>query len=332
MIETDHGQDSSDRFVCRDRQVFARDRPDGDPADRRRAAGLIMVSMRILVTGHRGNVGVPVAARLRALGHEVAGFDLADGQDLLDAVAVRRAAEGCGAVVHLGALAHDSAGSPEQIMAVNVLGTWHVLLAAEAAGVGRVVSFSSAQVFGIAEGEQLPLYFPVDDAHPLRAMRPYGLSKRLAEELCDGFAARTGIAVVSLRPVHVWDPGYYHRIEQLRQADPASEWLPFWEYGAFVDARDVASAVECALAAPVTGHHRAVLCAADSCSSAPSLELAGRLAPGVPVIRPERYARSPAAALVDCSVARTLLTWRPAYTWSDRGRRPACVPAGGRPE
>ena len=72
-------------------------------------------------------------------------------------------------------------------MAVNVLGTWHVLLAAEAAGAGRVISFSSAQVFGIAEGERLPDYFPVDDAHPRRAMRPYGLSKRLGEDLCEGF-------------------------------------------------------------------------------------------------------------------------------------------------
>ena len=74
-------------------------------------------------------------------------------------------------------LAHDTAGSPEQIMAVNVLGTWHVLLAAEAAGMSRVIHFSSAQVFGIAEGERLPDYFPVDDAHPRRATRPYGLSK-----------------------------------------------------------------------------------------------------------------------------------------------------------
>jgi len=71
-------------------------------------------------------------------------------------------------------------------MAVNVLGTWHVLLAAEAAGAGRVIVFSSAQVFGIAEGERLPGYFPVDDAHPRRAARPYGLSKRLAEDLCEG--------------------------------------------------------------------------------------------------------------------------------------------------
>jgi UDP-glucose 4-epimerase len=103
--------------------------------------------------------------------------------------------------VHLAALADDSAGSPEQIMAVNVLGTWHVLLAAEAADAGRVICFSSAQVFGIAEGERLPDYFPVDDAHPRRAMRPYGLSKRLAEDLCEGFTARTGIASSARRRV-----------------------------------------------------------------------------------------------------------------------------------
>jgi nucleoside-diphosphate-sugar epimerase len=152
--------------------------------------------------------------------------------------------------VHLGALAHDTAGSPEQIMAVNVLGTWHVLLAAEAAGVTRVIHFSSAQVFGIAEGERLPAYFPVDDAHPRRAMRAYGLSKCLAEDLCAGFAARTGIASLSLRPVWVWDPGQYQRIEMQRRAEPRSEWEPFWEYGAFVDVRDVATAVEQALTVP----------------------------------------------------------------------------------
>jgi UDP-glucose 4-epimerase len=276
--------------------------------------------MRILVTGQRGNVGVPVAARLRALGHQVAGFDLADGQDLLDPVAVRQAADGCAAIVHLGGLAHDSAGSPEQIMAVNVLGSWHVLLAAQAAGASRVVSFSSAQVFGTAEGERLPDYFPVDDDHPRRAMRPYGLSKRLAEELCDGFAARSGIAVVSLRPVHVWGPDFYQEVERRRRADPAAEWQPFWEFGAFVDARDVAAAVECALAAPVTGHVRAVLCAADIAGSAPALDLAGRLAPGVPVTDPARYAADPWQALFDCSVARNVLGWRPAYSWSTRGQ------------
>jgi UDP-glucose 4-epimerase len=79
--------------------------------------------VRILVTGNLGHVGAPVAAHLERLGHDVVGYDRLDGHDLLDPAAVRRVAGGCDAVVHAGALAHDSAGSPEEIMAVNVLGT-----------------------------------------------------------------------------------------------------------------------------------------------------------------------------------------------------------------
>jgi len=272
--------------------------------------------MRILVTGHRGNVGVPVAGHLERLGHEVVGFDRVDGADLLDLAQVRRAAAGCAAIVHLGAIAHDTAGRPEQIMAVNVLGTWHVLLAAEAASVTRVIHFSSAQVFGLAEGERLPDYLPVDDAHPRRAMRAYGLSKSLAEDLCAGFTARTGIASVSLRPVWVWDPGQYQRIARLWRAAPRSEWEPYWEYGAFVDVRDVATAVQQALTVPLAGHHRALLCAADVAATAPSLDLAARLAPDVPITDPARYRTDPRRALMDCSVAETTLGWRPRYRWS----------------
>ena len=84
--------------------------------------------MRVLVTGHLGKVGHHVAEDLERTGHRVIGFDIVEGADLLDAAAVNQAAVRCDAIVHLGALAHDTAGTPEQIMAVNVLGTWHVLL------------------------------------------------------------------------------------------------------------------------------------------------------------------------------------------------------------
>jgi UDP-glucose 4-epimerase len=275
--------------------------------------------MRVLVTGDRGKVGVPVAAYLRRSGYEVRGFDLADGADVLDLAAVSRAAEGCEAIVHLAALAHDTAGPPEQIMAVNVLGTWHVLMAAEAAGMSRVVCFSSAQALGIAEGERLPDYFPLDDDHPRRAMRPYGLSKVLGEDLCEGFTARTGIATVCFRPVAVWDEGRYARVEDQWRAQPSSEWEPFWEYGAFVDARDVAAAVDLALTVPLAGHHRALLCAADIAATGPSLDLTARFAPDVPVTDPERYLADPYAALIDCRAAATTLGWKAAYRWSRRG-------------
>lgn len=283
------------------------------------AKSAILSRCAFWVTGDRGGIGVHAVARLKRVGHAVAGFDLADGADLLDLAAVERAAAGCQAIVHLGAIPHDTAGSPERIMAVNVLGTWHVLLAAAAAGVARVIHFSSVQALGITEGERLPDYFPIDDKHPRRAIRPYGLSKRLAEDLCAGFTARIGIPTVSLRPVAVWSPEIYAQVEERRAADPRSESEPFWEYGAFVDVRDVAEAVERSLAAPLSGHHRALLCAADISASAPSLELAGRLAPAVPVRDPGRYTADPWRALVDCSAAEVLLGWRPRHRWSDRG-------------
>jgi len=274
--------------------------------------------VRILVTGHAGKIGRAVHDRLVARGDTVVGFDVAEGDDLLDFAAVTRAAEGCEAVIHLAALAHDTAGSPEDIMAVNVLGTWHVLLAAEAAGATRVAHFSSTQALGISEGEHLPDYFPVDDRHPRRAMRPYGLSKRLGEEMCDGFTARTGIPTISLRPVAVWDDADRAQVAASRQEYPSSEWQPFWEYGSWVDVEDVAAAALLAVDVPFQGHHRALLCASDISASAPSLEMAARLTPGVPVRDPARYDADPWRSLIECTVAEDVLGWRPVRRWGDR--------------
>jgi nucleoside-diphosphate-sugar epimerase len=276
--------------------------------------------VRILVTGHRGHVGAAVTAHLERLGHSTVGFDRADGDDLRDFDAVRRATDGCEAVVHAGAIPHDNMGSPQDIMAVNVQGTWHVLLAAEAAGARRVVYFSSIQVFGTAEGERLPDYFPVDDAHPRRATRPYGLSKALAEDLCAGFTARTGIPTVALRPSWVWSPRWYAAIEERWRADPAAEWSPTWEWGQFIDVRDVAAAVRLSLEQPLSGHHRALLCAADIAASEPALAMAARFAPSVPVRDRARFEREPWRAVFDHSAATRLLGWEPRRTWAARGQ------------
>ncbi len=60
--------------------------------------------MRILATGASGLIGQAVQKQLTADGYEVVGFDLANGQDIRDAPAVREAGRGCAAVVHLAAL------------------------------------------------------------------------------------------------------------------------------------------------------------------------------------------------------------------------------------
>lgn len=187
--------------------------------------------------------------RLEEQGWATRRFDLKSGDDVRDEGGVLAAAEGCDAIVHAGAIAHDSAGSPADIVATNVLGTWHVLLAAERHDVARVVYFSSAQVFGFAEGEGSPDYLPVDDRHPLRAARPYGMSKRLAEEMCEAWTSRTGIPTVVLRPVMILtDDG----LQRMTEQDA--------ELGAFVHVDDVVEATVRALVADVDGHIRLTLC------------------------------------------------------------------------
>jgi UDP-glucose 4-epimerase len=168
------------------------------------------------------------------------------------------------AIVHAGAIAHDSAGTPEEIVATNVLGTWHVLLAGEKRAVSRVVYLSSAQVFGFAEGEGEPAYLPIDDNHPLRAARPYGMSKRLAEEMCSGWTERTGIPTVVLRPVMILDDVSLESVS-----------VDAVEFGAFVHVDDVADAILRSLQVDVEGHHRLTLCSAGPFDTSAASTLLG---------------------------------------------------------
>lgn len=203
----------------------------------------------LLLTGSAGQVGRAATPRLEAEGWRVRLFDLATGQDLRDEAAVLEAASGCDAIVHAGAIAHDSSGSAADIVATNVIGTWHVLLAAEQNAVSRVVYFSSAQVFGFAEGEGLPEYLPVDDDHPVRAARPYGMSKRLAEEMCAAWTTRTGMTTIVLRPVMILTDDGVTAVAGTEA-----------ELGAFVHVDDVVDATLNALTADVEGHARVILC------------------------------------------------------------------------
>jgi UDP-glucose 4-epimerase len=121
------------------------------------------------------------------------------------------------------------------------------------------------------------------------------------------------------RPAGVWDPGMYQRIEAQWRAGPASEWTPAWEYGQFVDVRDVADAVQRAPGVPLAGHYRMLLCAADIAATEPSLVMAGRFAPSVPVRDAACFQGDPRRSLFDSSAAARVLGWQPRYRWSTRG-------------
>ena len=192
-----------------------------------------------------------------------------------------------------------------------------MLAAAQKAGIRRVVTFSSVNALGVFSGDAKPDYLPIDDDHPLRPATAYGMAKRLVEELCRCFTVTTGISTVCFRPPAVLGPERHARYVALRAADPAAEWIPFWEYGAYIDARDVAFAVLAALRRPDPGHLTALIAAEDSTSPVPPRELARRLLPDVPWRGPEPS--DPRQALVRCDRARAALDWAPRYRWEDRG-------------
>jgi nucleoside-diphosphate-sugar epimerase len=269
--------------------------------------------MRILVTGDKGLIGRAVASRLREAGDSVIGFDRADGHDIIDPAALSRAAEGCDSIVHAAALLGRKDDLPNDIMAVNVTGTWNALAAAKIVGAQRVVAFSSVNVLGIFSGNGTPDYLPIDDDHPVRATTAYGISKRLGEEMCRCFTLDTGIATICLRPPWVTDDTRKASELAKRAADPEAEWTPFWEYGAWIDVRDLAEAVHLALRCPDPGHMTALVIADDVASRTPSMDLAARLLPSTPWRGPPLA--EPRAALVKSDVARLTFGWRPRHRW-----------------
>jgi UDP-glucose 4-epimerase len=266
--------------------------------------------MQVLVTGHRGRLGSAIGSALDRAGHTWVGFDRDEG-DIRDATAVADAARGADCVIHLAGLADDMSDDEMEKLSVNVLGTWSVLLAAEAAGARRVVNFSSGKAIGMKD--EIPEYLPIDDAHPARPTDAYGLSKLLSEDLCEAVTRRSGIVTVCLRPVAVFTAEHYARWARFLDEETPTVGAP-WHMGVYVDLDDVAEAAVLALLQPPTGHTRLLLCADDIAANGPSRELARKRLPDVPWRGAPGRGRD--AALVDCSRAKDLLGWQPTSRWA----------------
>src|SRR5947207_11180784 len=161
--------------------------------------------MKWSISGGAGFLGLHLARRLVADGHEVRMLDLAplddaelEGSvnelrgDVRDPSAAARLVEGTDVLVHAAAALPIQA-SREAIRSVNVEGTAVVFVAALEAGVGRAVLISSTAVYGI------PKHHPLREDAPLVGVGHYGESKTDAERVARR-AARRGLETVILRP------------------------------------------------------------------------------------------------------------------------------------
>ena len=168
--------------------------------------------MKALVTGASGFVGRHLVDHLRASGDEVSLCDrVSGGIDICDADAIGALVgkESPEAIYHLAGWA-DVGGSwsePVEAFRANAEGTLNVLLAAAEAGVGRVLSVGSADVYGRVTEADLPL----DEDAPLRPVSPYAASKVAADFLGLQAFLGGGLAVVRVRAFNHLGPGQTDR-------------------------------------------------------------------------------------------------------------------------
>ena len=146
-------------------------------------------------------------------GHEVTSIDVSGGAepgcrglqaDLTDAGQVYQALAGADAAVHLGAWANAGMVPDTRTYGDNVRGTFNLFQACADLGIRRIVSASSAQVYGFAAAP--PEYVPVDEEHPCRPVNCYALSKVAGEQAAAYFTANYGLEILSFRIMGVRRP------------------------------------------------------------------------------------------------------------------------------
>jgi nucleoside-diphosphate-sugar epimerase len=242
-------------------------------------------------------------------------FRRADLEDLGQVYSCLRGAE---AVVHFAAIPRPTLDVPEVVFRTNVMSAFNVLEAASALGITRVVSASSVSVLGFPFFERpfAPDYVPIDEAHPLLPQDAYALSKRIGEELADGFARRGRLTVVSLRFPWIHTPRTF--AEQLLPlwADPAAGASNLWSY---IDTRDVAEAVRLALTAEIGGHEACFVAASDSFMPIPSRVLVTNYYPTTII----QDALTDHASLLSSAKAEALLGYRARHSWRSYGLQAA---------
>ena len=275
--------------------------------------------MKILVTGGSGRIGRYVVKELTDAGHDVTSVDVLSAEerrrrflrvDLTDAGEVYQALAmaGAEAVVHLGAWANAGVVPDTRTYGDNVQGTFNLFQACADLGIQRVVSASSAQVYGFAKAP--PAYVPVDEAHPLRPANCYALSKMAGEQAADYFVERFGMTILSFRFMGVRMPAQLDaEIDQMAQ-DSGSGTSLLWTR---TDVRDAALACRLAVEAKTVSSGPYNITGSRVVLSEPTAALVERHFGDKTVVRgtlPNHI--SP----LSCARAETAFGYQPRFVWS----------------
>ena len=180
--------------------------------------------MKVLVTGADGFIGSHLTEMLVRNGYDVRAFVLYNSfnswgwldecesdiagkfevfaGDIRDPHGVKKAMQGCDAVLHLAALIGIpySYHSPDTYIDTNIKGTLNVVQAARELGIAKVVHTSTSEVYGTAQ------FVPITEEHPLQGQSPYSASKIGADQIALSFYTSFETPVAVIRPFNTYGP------------------------------------------------------------------------------------------------------------------------------
>jgi len=187
--------------------------------------------MKILVTGHKGFLGSAFVGRY-STDFEIVGYDLQDGEDLLDYETLVKKMTGVEQVIHLAAIPKPVVGkSFDDYFNNNVRATLNVLKAAVENKVKRVIYASSTTIYGIEKG--IPFKTPIKENAPFVSQSltadmlscrdvdlSYHMSKVMAEQELAWYGLNKKIQTIALRfgPINKVFLGTSVSIENATQA------------------------------------------------------------------------------------------------------------------
>lgn len=154
---------------------------------------------RVIVTGSSGFIGCSLVPTLRAAGYDVIALTRAEGD--IGELSTWQKLPTVDCVVHLAARSFvpDSWQNPSSYLHNNVLGTNAALEFCRTHGAQLV--FLSSYLYGT------PVQLPLKENAPIQAINPYGLSKKMSEDICRFYAEYFLVPVTVLRPFNVYGPG-----------------------------------------------------------------------------------------------------------------------------
>jgi UDP-glucose 4-epimerase len=272
--------------------------------------------MKIALTGSSGGVGRAIIKEARAQGHElvcidrVAAPETEETQDLhfvqadMDEYEKLVAAfAGCDALIHMAAIPSPGRHPDHVVHNNNVVGSYNALQAAVDNGIMRICQASSVNAIGHSYSRDPRYdYLPIDEEHANYSEEPYSLSKWICEAQADAFARRwADISIASMR-FHwvVPERSLAAKNFTLESEHPKRHLFAYTLFDA------AARACLLSLEGKFKGHEAFYIVAPDTTADIPSLEVAARVFPGIPI----KGDLSGRKAFFNSSKAERILGWK----------------------